>query len=119
MGKILILNLAQACAAIAIKVGLELSAFDKLELTIDLFRKAVCVSNIIQNGEKDDQKLFIEIDLPFLINGLQIDRLFVLHNGRFTADGARPVDLVKTRMKVLHDEEKETLVILIELQKLK
>ena len=41
-----------------------------------------------------------------------------MHDGRLSADGARPVDFVVARMQILHDEEEETLVVFVELKQL-
>ena len=90
--------MSQAGTPISIQISLELCAFDELELALDVFLKSVGVANVVQNGEEDNQQLFIEVELPSFIDRLQIDGLFALHNSSFSADGASPVNFVVAGM---------------------
>ena len=115
VGKVLVFYLTKAGTAISIEVSFKLCAFNKLKLAFDFLWKAVSVADEVQNGEENNQQFLIEVYLPFFVNGFQINGLFVLYDGRFTADCACPVYLVEAGMQVLYDEEEEILVILVEL----
>ncbi len=115
VGKVLVLDLPQPGLAESVQVRFKPCAGNQLKLTAKFFGKAVGIAYIVQDREEDNQQLFIEIDLPFLVHRVQIDGLPVLHQGRLRGDGACPVDFVQSAMQVLHDEEEETLVLAVEL----
>ena len=118
VAEVFVLNLQQAGLAVALEVGLEALACDEVELAVDFLVKAVLVADVVQDREEDDQQFLIEIDLPFLVDGVQIDRTIVLNYRRLAADGACPVDFVESRVQVLQDEEEVILVVTVELEQL-
>ena len=71
--------------------------------------------HIVQDGEEDDEQFLIEVHLPPLVDRVQIDRNIFLHHRLTFADGARPVDLVEARVQVAQHEEKEVLIVAVEL----
>ena len=115
IGEILVLDLVQACFAEAVKIGLEAFTCDELILTAYLFREAISITNIVQDGEEDDEQFFVEVDAALLVNGIQVNGLSILHNGIGRCYRACPVDLVQSAMLVLHDEEEKALVVAVEL----
>ena len=118
VAEILVLDLQQAGLTVALQVGLEAFARDEVELAVDVLVEAVLVADVVQDREEDDQQFLVEVDLSFLVHGIQIDRAIVLYNGRLAADGACPVDFVEARMQVLQDKEEEILVVAVELEQL-
>ena len=116
--EILVFDLAKTGTSIAFEIGFKLCSLNQGELAFDVLRKTVCIANVIQDWEENYQKFLVEVNLPFLVDWVQIDGLLVLHDGCLMADGARPVYLVEARVHILHDEEEKTLIILIKLQQL-
>lgn len=68
--------------------------------------------DVIEGRVKDDEQLFIEVDLPFLVDRIKINRFFVLDNCRLSGNGAIPVYLVQSAVHILHNGEDKVLVIL-------
>ncbi len=118
VAEILVLDLQQAGLAIALQVGLEALPRDEVELAVDILVEPVLVADVVQDREEDDQQFLVEVDLSFLVYGIQIDRAIVLYYRRLAADGACPVDFVEARVQVLQDEEEEILVVTVELEQL-
>lgn len=56
--------------------------------------------DVVQNGKENDKQFFVEIDLAFLVDGIEIDGNVLLNDGLRVAYGLCPVDFVVTRMLV-------------------
>jgi hypothetical protein len=102
-----------------IQISFETITSYQLELAIDILRESVFVSDVVQNGIIDDEQFLIKVYLPAFVDRIQIDRTLILNDGRCGADSTRPVNLVHARMHVLDNEEKEVLIVLVELYQLK
>ena len=118
VGEILIFYLAQAGASIPVEIHVKLLAPNQLKLAVYLLGESEFVADIVEYGEEYHEQLLVEVDLPLLVHRIQVDRLPCLHESRFSPYGLCPVYLVEARVHVLHDEEEETLVVLVELQQL-
>ena len=105
----------QPCLAITFQIGLELFSLDKVKLAAYLFGKAISVTDIIQYGEEYDQQFLVEVYFSFFVYRVQIDGAVSLYDGGCRADGARPVYLVETGMKVFQYEKEKVLVLTVEL----
>ena len=105
----------QPCLAITIQIGLELLTLDKFKLATYLFGESVSVADIVQNGEEDDKQFLVEVYLPLLVYGVQIDGAVPLYDGGRGADGTRPVYLIETGMKVFQYKKEKVLVLTVEL----
>ena len=71
--------------------------------------------NIIQDRKKDNQQLFIKVDLPFLVDRIHINGTIVLHHCMGSGYGASPIYFIESRMHILDDIHEELLIVLTEL----
>ena len=112
---ILIFDLAQTCFAEAIQVRFKLFPSYQLKLATDFFRKAISLTDIIQNREEDNEQFFIKVDLSLFIDWIQIYRSSILDDSSLRTNCSCPIDFVQATMQVLHNEKEETLVVTVEL----
>ena len=105
----------QAHLAVAAKIFHKLLSLDEGKVAVDVLLKTIFVADEVQDGEEDDEQFLVEVDLPFLVDRVQIDGSAFLHDGRSRGNGAGPVYFVHSCMEVLQYKEEETLVVLVEL----
>ena len=107
----------QSSLAVAAYVSRKLVASYQGKVHVDTYWETILVVHVLQNAIIDYKQLLIEVYLPFLVDGVQIDHVLsactayaFLYYGLASADGACPVYLVVAGMEVLHDEHHEALV---------
>jgi hypothetical protein len=73
--------------------------------------------DIVENAVEDNQQFLVKVNLPFLINRIDIDRHLVLDDRFGMAYRPCPVDFVETGVDILEYERDIRLVVLVELDK--
>ena len=80
-----------------------------------LFGESIGISNVIQNGEEDDEQLLVKVYLAFFVYRVQINGLPVLDDGIGRSDSTHPIYFVQTAVHILYDGKEKVLIVLIEL----
>ena len=94
---------------------MELASCDELVIAVYLDGESIMLVDVVQYGKENDQQLFVEVDLPLLVDRVHIDDVVVLHNGISPSYRPCPVDFVEPRVHVLDDEHEELRVVVVEL----
>ena len=114
VGEILVFYLTEAHGAVAVPVALEFRAGDEREAELYFRAEAVAVGYVLQYREVDDDQLLVEVYLPLLVDGVEIDGLAPLDNGVGAGYGLLPVDFVEARVEVFQYEGEILLILLVE-----
>ena len=113
--EILVFYLLQPNLSETVQIALELSSRNQLIVAVYLHWEAVVFIDIVQDGEEDDQQFFVKVYLALFVDRVHIDGTVVLHHSVCPCNSPSPVYLVETSVHVLDDEQKELLVVIVEL----
>lgn len=107
--------MSKPCLPKTVEICFKPFSSNKLVLAAYLFGESIGISNVIQNGEEDDEQFLVKVYLAFFVYRVQINRLPVWDDGIGRPDGAHPVYFIQTAVHILYDGKEKTLVVFIEL----